>query len=84
MSDAHLNELIRQCASATQLSRLSVVEQEAVFAWLIDGGHITRTGKPLERPRQPPRVIAYTNDGQPIYAADADHRLTETVEMSNE
>lgn len=76
--DDHLAELMSQCATATPLCRLSTVEQEAVFAWLLDG-HMTRTGKPLERPRQPPRVIARTNDGQPIYAADADHSPTETV-----
>jgi hypothetical protein len=79
--DEHLNELMRQCATATPLGRLSGIEQERVFAWLIDGGHMTRTGKPLERPRQAPRVEAYTTEGKPIYGAGADHRPTETVTM---
>ena len=79
--DAHLAELIRQCASATPLNRLSVVEQQAVFEWLIAGGHVERTGKTLERPRLAPVEIARTTDGAPVYAPDADHRPTETVEM---
>lgn len=74
--DAHLAELIRQCASATPLQRLS----HAVFAWLLNG-HLERTGKPLERPRPLPVPTAYTTDGAPVYALDADHSSTETVEM---
>lgn len=50
MSDEHLGELMSQCATATPLGRLSTVEQEVVFAWLLNG-HMTRTDKPLERPR---------------------------------
>jgi hypothetical protein len=80
--DQHLAELIRQCANHTQLSRLSGVEQEAVFAWLIDNGHVERTGKPLERPRLAPVEIARTTDGAPVYAPDADHSPTETIEMT--
>jgi hypothetical protein len=78
--DAHLAELIRQGASATPLQRLSNVEQHAVFAWLLDG-HLERTGKPLERPRPLPVQLAYTTDGAPVYAPDADHSPTETIEM---
>ena len=47
MTDEHLIELARQCATYTPLSRLNQTEQLAVFAWLIDGGHMIRTGKPL-------------------------------------
>ena len=80
-TDAHLDELMRQCATATPLGRLSGVEQLAVFDWLFDGGHVTRTGKPLERPRQAPRIVARNLDGSPIYYDDADHRTHETVTM---
>ena len=83
MPDAHLTELMSQCATVTPLGRLSSVEQEVVFAWLIDGGHMTRTGKPLERQRQMPQPIAYKPDGQPIFAKDADFRPTETVLMES-
>jgi hypothetical protein len=79
--DEHLHELIRQCASATQFGRLAVVEQEAVFSWLLDGGHMTRTGKPLQRPRQHPHVIGRKTDGAPIYAPGADFSTHETLEM---
>jgi hypothetical protein len=48
------------------LSRQSVVEQGPVFAWLLNG-HMTRTGKPLERPRLAPVEIARTIEGKPIY-----------------
>jgi hypothetical protein len=81
MTDPHLSELIRQCANATQLSRLAVVEQEAVFRWLL-GGHMIRTGKPLERPRQPPQEIGRKPDGTAIFAPGADFSPTETVQMA--
>ncbi|QHO76799.1 hypothetical protein ACH79_33385 [Bradyrhizobium sp. CCBAU 051011] len=81
MTDKHLGELMRQCATATPFGRLAVVEQQAVFDWLIGGEHITRTGKALERPRLMPVEIARTTDGQPIYAPDADLSPTETVIM---
>jgi hypothetical protein len=81
MNDPHLDELIRQCASATQLSRLAVVEQEVVFNWLLDGGHMTRTGKPLNRPLPHPHVIGRKTDGSPIYAANADFSTHEQVTM---
>jgi hypothetical protein len=80
--DQHLAELMRQCASATPLNRLSVVEQEAVFAWLLAGGQVERTGKTLERPRLAPVEVARTTDGAPVYAPDADHSPTETIEMT--
>jgi hypothetical protein len=81
--DAHLSELMRQCSNHTPLKRLAAVEQREVFAWLIDGGHMTRTGKPLERPVQPPQPIRNKPDGSPVYAAGADFRATETVTMSD-
>jgi hypothetical protein len=80
--DAHLQELIRQCASATPLGRLSVVEQEAVFAWLLNG-HLKRLGTPLERPRPLPVPKAYTTDGAPVYAPGTDMSPTETVKMDD-
>ena len=79
--DEHLGVLMMQCATATPFGRLSGIEQLTVFRWLIDNGHMERTGKPLEAPRPAPIVKARTTDGQPIYAADADHSPTETVTM---
>jgi hypothetical protein len=79
--DEHLDELMRACANATPFARLNATEQAAVFNWLLDGGHMTRTGKPLERPRPAPIVKAYDLDGQPIYDPKADHRTHETVTM---
>jgi hypothetical protein len=79
--DQHLSELMRQCATATPFGRLAGVEQHAVFDWLLDGGHITRTGKPLQRPRPGPKVKVYTTDGQPIYEAGTDFSTHETVTM---
>jgi hypothetical protein len=70
-----------QCATATPFGRLSGVEQKVVFDWLIDGGHMTRTGKPLESPRPAPFVKARTPDGQPIYEPGTDLSPTETVTM---
>ena len=81
MSDEHLEELMRQCATATPLSRLSGGEQLVVFRWLIDGGHMTRTGKPLEAPNHAPRIVDRKGDGSPIYAHDADFSPTRTVTM---
>lgn len=81
MSDTHLEELARQCANVTPFGRLAGAEQLVVLNWLIAGGHLTRTGKPLERPRQAPRAIAHKGDGSPIYEAGADHRTHETVTM---
>jgi hypothetical protein len=49
--DQHLGVLMMQCATATPFGRLSGLEQKVVFDWLIGGGHMTRTGKPLESPR---------------------------------
>ena len=46
--DEHLHELIRQCATATQLGRLNGVEQLAVLGWLLDNGHLSRTGQQIE------------------------------------
>jgi hypothetical protein len=63
--DEHLEELARQCATATPFGRLNGVEQLTVLRWLIDGGHMTRTGKPLETPLQAPRVEARKADGSP-------------------
>ena len=80
MSDPHLDELMAQCATATPLNRLSGVEQRVVFSWLLDG-HMTRTGKPLEKPRPAPYIRARNPDGSPIYDAGADHRTHETVKM---
>ena len=68
-----------QCATATPFGRLAVIEQQAVFDWLIDGGHVTRTGKPLERPRPAPIVKARTLDGQPIYEPGTDFSTHDTV-----
>ena len=79
--DRHLSALMQQCATYTPLGRLSGVEQHAVLAWLIDNGHMKRTGKPIEVPRQAPHPIGSTNTGQPIFAAGADHSPTETVSM---
>ena len=79
--DQHLNELARQCANATAFSQLNHTEQLAVFSWLLDGGHMTRTGKALQRPRQQPAPISYDVDGQPIFAKGADHATHETVVM---
>ncbi|ANW02254.1 hypothetical protein LMTR13_20860 [Bradyrhizobium icense] len=73
--------MIRQCQTATPLQRLNGTEARAVFNWLIDGGHMTRTGKSLERPRAAPRIEAYTKDGAPIYGAGADFRRHDTVTM---
>jgi len=52
--------------NATQLGRLSNVEARQVVDTVL-----ALHGKPLERPRQPPKVIAYTIDGQPQFAPDA-------------
>ena len=79
--DQHLGVLMMQCATATPFGRLSGVEQKVVFDWLIDGGHMERTGKPLEAPRQAPFVKARTPDGQPIYEPGTDLSPTETVTM---
>lgn len=81
MTDAHLDELMLQCANATPFSRLNVDEQRKVFNWLLDGGHITRTGKPLNRPRPHPHPIATKPDGSPIYKVGTDFSTHETVEM---
>ena len=72
MTDKHLSELMQQCASVTPLGRLGSTEQEVVFNWLLDGGHMTRTGKPLERLRPAPIVVARKPVSAPIYAPDAD------------
>jgi hypothetical protein len=79
--DTHLSELMRQCANATPFARLNEVEQAAVFAWLL-AGHITLTGKPLERPRAHPNPIAYAADGAPIFKPGTDFSPTETVKAS--
>ena len=42
---------------------------------------MTRTGQPLESPRQAPRAIAHTTEGKPIYDPGADHSTHETVTM---
>ena len=81
MTDPHLSELMRQCADATALKRLNETEREEVFAWLLNG-HMQRTGKALQRPRQHPQAVAYAHDGAPIYAKGADFSPTETVEMT--
>jgi len=80
-TDEHLEELARQCVNATPLGRLSMVEALRVFAWLLDNGHMTRTGQPLERPRVAPKATARTTEGAPIYDAGADFRTHDTVEM---
>jgi hypothetical protein len=72
---------MRQCATATPFGRLAGVEQQVVFDWLIGGGHMTRTGKPLERPRPAPIVKARTTDGQPLYEPGTDFSTHETVTM---
>jgi hypothetical protein len=79
--DKHLSELARQCANATAFSRLNHTEQLAVFSWLLDNGHMQRTGRPLQRPRPHPQAVAYAHDGAPIYAKGADFSPTETVVM---
>ena len=79
--DEHLQELARQCATVTSFGRLNGVEQIAVLRWLIDGGHITRTGKPLEQPRQMPTARANTPEGKPIHDPGADFSRTKTVTM---
>lgn len=81
MSDEHLNETVRQCMNVTALGRLSHNEAVAAVRWLIDNGHMTRTGKPLEQPRQAPRAIAHKPDGSPIYDRGADHSTHQTVKM---
>ena len=81
MIDSHLSELMRQCANATPFSRLNATEQAEVFNWLLDGKHMERTGRSLQRPRQHPQAVAYANDGAPIYAKGADFSPTETVAM---
>ncbi len=42
---------------------------------------MSRTGKPLQRPRQQPAPIAYSGDGAPIYKSGADFSTHEVVEM---
>ena len=79
--DAHLEALTRQCANATPLGRLAGSEAAQVIRWLIDNGHLTRTGKPLEQPRQAPRIVARKHDGTPIYDVGADHSTHQTVTM---
>ena len=79
--DEHLEELARQCASVTPFGRLAGVEQIVVLRWLLDGGHITRTGKPLERPRQMPAPRANNPDGTPIYDKGTNFSPTETVTL---
>lgn len=79
--DAHLEELARQCANETPLGRLAGVEQLVVLNWLIAGGHLTRTGKPLEKPRQAPMIVGFEPDGSPVYDPGADHATHETVTM---
>jgi hypothetical protein len=80
-TDEHLEELARQCMQVTPLGRLSMVEALRVFAWLLDNGHMARTGQPLERPRTAPWVVARTTEGAPIYDTGSDHRTHDTVEM---
>jgi len=82
MTDEHLDELMRACANATPFARLNATEQAAVFNWLLDGGHMIRTGKPLERPRPHPVPSAYALDGAPIYKPGTDFSTHETVEMT--
>jgi hypothetical protein len=79
-TDEHLTELVRQCMQATPLGRLNMTEAVAVFAWLLDG-HMIRTGTPLERPKQAPRIVAYEADGKPIYGPGADFSTHDTVTM---
>jgi hypothetical protein len=80
-ADEHLTEMARQCMQATPLGRLSMGEALRVFAWLLDNGHMARTGQTLERPRVLPKAVARTTEGAPIYDAGADHRTHDTVEM---
>jgi len=80
-TDEHLEELARQCMQVTPLGRLAHHEARTVLAWLLDNGHMTRTGQPLERPRVMPKATARTTEGAPIYDAGADFRTHDTVEM---
>jgi hypothetical protein len=79
--DTFREELLRQCATATPLGRLSGAEQAVVLDWLIDGKHITLTGKPLERPLPAPRIVARNTDGSPIYDPGADPATHAAVKM---
>lgn len=80
--DEHLGELARQCATVTPFGRLNGTEQLTVLRWLIDGGHMTRTGKPLEQPLPAPRPLPVNNpDGSPIYPPGTDFSTHRTVTM---
>lgn len=79
--DEHLEEMARQCATATPFGRLNGGEQLTVFRWLIDHGHMSRTGKALETPLQAPRVEARKADGSPIYPPGTDFSTHKTVTM---
>ena len=81
MSDEHLNETVRQCMNATPLGRLSLNEAVTAVRWLEDNGHVTRTGIPLQQPRQAPRAIAHKPDGTRIYDPGADHSTHQTLTM---
>jgi len=81
MSDEHLEELTRQCMNVTPLGRLAGGEATAVLKWLIDNGHMTRTGKPLETPLQAPKQRENNPDGSPIYPPGTDFSTHRTVTM---
>jgi hypothetical protein len=81
-ADEHLTEMARQCMQATPLGRLSMGEALRVFAWLLDNGHMARTGQTLERPKRAPQIVAHEADGKPIYEAGADFSTHETVKMA--
>ncbi len=80
-TDAHLDELMRQCATATPLGRLAGGEQLVVFRWLLDNGYMARTGKALERPRPHPRHYVNDGAGKPIYEPGTDFTTHETITM---
>jgi len=82
MPDEHLIETVRQCQNATPLGRLNATEAMVAVRWLIDNGHMTRTGKALEQPLQAPVVVARKGDGSPIYPPGTDFSTHRTVTMS--
>jgi len=82
MDEKYLGALAVQWSTHTPIGRLAHDEAAQALSWLIDGGFVKLTGKPLTVVRQQPHPVGRRTDGSPIYAAGADFCPTETVEMS--
>jgi hypothetical protein len=67
MTDDQIDELINWARTATAFSRLSFAECRDVLRWLTHNGHVTFTGKPLEKAPAQQKPRARKPDGSPIY-----------------